>query len=124
MNIYHLKEKAIQLADELDEVSGQLKNTIEELQTKCAHPYESIVESPYKSGTFYDQEELRLCSVCGLQETRPCTGWQHLVNSTGEYGRGEELRKVSRDKLYDIRHDVLRGTCVGISDKEHLGEQE
>ncbi len=120
MNTYHLKEKAIQLAEESSRVQTELSETLKQLQSGCNHPHENIIQAPYKSGTFFNFEELRLCTMCGLQEERPCTGWKYIINQTGEYGTGIPLRKVTRDELFNIRHDLLRSTSVGISDKEHI----
>lgn len=124
MNIFHLKEKAKQLAEEYDRVGDELSQTITELQSKCNHPHEAIIQTPYQGGSWIDFEEMRLCTTCGLQEERPCTGWTYIINQTGEYGQGTPLRKVTRDELFNIRDDILRGTSVGIQDKEHLGEEE
>ena len=124
MNIFHLKEKAKQLAEEHSRIGNELSETITKLQSKCTHPHENIIQSPYQGGSWIDFEELRLCTMCGLQEERPCTGWTYIINRTGEYGQGTPLRKVTRDELFNIRHDILRGTSVGIQDKEHLGEEE
>jgi len=58
-------------------------------------------------------QQIRLCSTCGLQEA----GWKfdHLgVNAKAL----KPVRKVSRDELFKIRHNILGGSRVGIDEDD------
>jgi NADH pyrophosphatase NudC (nudix superfamily) len=121
VNRYHLKEKATQLGEEFIRIEAELETTLIELQQKCIHPHEVVIQAPYQSSSYFsDSEEIRFCTMCGLQEERSCTGWHYIINRTGEYGRGEPFKQVKRDDIWSARSDILHGTSVGVRDKEHL----
>ena len=109
MKIYHLKEKAIQLTKESKELNSELNKTIEEVQSKCSHPYDYIVQIPMKSYTYIGSylEEVRICTMCGTRETRACTGWDVLINSSGAYGAGKPLKAVKPDGMWKICESVF-----------------
>jgi hypothetical protein len=120
MNLYHLKEKAIQLATQLESVQTELSDVLHQLQGNCHHPHENVIEAPFESGTsaFFFHEEMRFCTLCGLQELRGCGGWRWIINKTGEYGDGTPFRQVTRDQIYQTRYEILRNTSVGIDNED------
>lgn len=113
MNTYHIREKVLQLNEEVNSIETQVKDLLHELQSKCSHPVEHIVESSFKRGTFFDQSELRLCSYCGLQEE----GWTYKHLDV-PWKQKDHIRKVSRDELYKLRSAILNGTRVGIDEDD------
>ena len=112
MNIYHLKEKAAQVSEELEAKEIELKELLTELQSKCPHHPPNILQTPFKEGLLCDQMQLRLCSWCGLQDE----GW--TFDRLGvPYDRQNEIQKVSREEMFKVRRAILQTTRVGI-DKE------
>jgi len=109
MNIYHIREKTMQLGEEIDEKNKQLKELLTELQDKCPHPPFHILQTPFRSGFIADEQQLRLCSVCGKQDE----GWQFYKLGV-PYDRKDEIKMTTRKELFRVRQEILRGTRVGI----------
>ena len=114
-NVYYLREKALLQGEELSRVRGELRETLLQLKRTCRHPKEHIIKSPFKRGTFGDQQELWLCTQCGTQDE----GWNPDLVRHVSVSERSQLKVVSRDQLFEVRDSINKG--IHISELEIIG---
>lgn len=102
------RSKIKSLHKEIERLITEAALEVETIQSTCEHKYR-ILKAPFRSGTILDQEELRLCTMCGLQ----VSGWNPGFKHPG-FGTNKRETMVSREELYKARSILIGRTCVGI----------
>lgn len=104
MAFEHLNLKIKELQEEIDRKREELDDMLIERRERCTHSV--TIHKPFRSGTFIDSEELRVCTICGAWEM----GFYNQFMDKIPPGRGELYRDETIDTRSELgRHKVTSG---------------
>jgi hypothetical protein len=99
--------KIIAKHEDIERRIEKMKVHVAELQANCPHDGK-ILLVPFESSVICDKHELRLCPLCGIQES----GWSPKALHSG-YGIDNRDVKVTSTELYEVRSQIRGRTRVG-----------